>query len=141
MKPKHPPGPLMSLGKMRVRFIFFTLLIFSSSASAENCFTVDVDENRPVATLSGRITNRHQKMPRNSELRAAELPYLKLDAPLQADAGGGCMNWGEIPVIGSENQIAKWQNRHVTISGKLNRFGSALVHPPIFIEVTTIKGE
>jgi hypothetical protein len=36
-------------------------------------------------------------------------------------------------------KLAKWNNRHVTVVGTLVRFGSALVHPPIFIEISTIK--
>ena len=36
---------------------------------------------------------------------------------------------------------ARPQNRRVTVSGKLDRFGSALVYPPIFIEAKTIKGK
>jgi hypothetical protein len=88
---------------------------------------------------------------KNSDLRAAEGPYLKLDAPLPADVSGGmgeenCYSFGEAPVHdfgenGEKEQLARWQNRHVVISGKLGRFGSALVSPPIFIEVTTIKGK
>ena len=101
MKPKQPPGPAMTLGNMRFRFIFFTLLIFSSSASAENCFTVDDDENRPVATLSGRITSavRFSVQLRKSEGRAAGGPYLVLDTPLSVLSGSRCTEWSAIPVF------------------------------------------
>jgi hypothetical protein len=133
----------MTLGNMKKLVILVTLLLISAAANAENCFTID-REYSLAATLSGRITNVVQfpARLRNSEGRAAEGPYLALDTPLLVDTGSGCTVWSAIPVVtGSENQIANWQNRHVTISGKLDRFGSALVYPPIFIAVTTISGK
>jgi hypothetical protein len=81
-----------------------------------------------AATLSGRITNAVQfpARLRNSEGWAAEGPYLALDTPLLVDTGSGCTLWSVIPVV-TENQLANRRNRHVTISGKLDGFGSALV--------------
>jgi hypothetical protein len=75
-----PPSPLMTLGNMNKLVIVLKLLVISASANAENCFKVD-DENRPAATLSGRITNAVQFSARlrNSEGRAAKGPYLALD--------------------------------------------------------------
>jgi hypothetical protein len=118
-------------------------LTSAASANArdatKNCFKVDYD-NSPSATLSGRITNPRE-MPISGDVRPAKGPYLKLDTPLRADVGSGCEDWREIVIMESEHQLSRWQNRRVTISGTLNRFGSALVYPPIFIESTTIKGK
>jgi hypothetical protein len=140
---KYPPGPPMTLGNMKklvISLTSLTFLVISASANAEDCFKVD-DEKSPAATLSGRITTNALKIPRNIEGRAAESFYLNLDTPLRVDSGTGCTDWRAIPVMDFKNQIVRWQNQHVTISGKLNRFGSALVYPPIFIEVTTIRGK
>ena len=134
-----------------IRFVIALILLtaLADIGHIENCLKVD-DDNTPAVILSGRITNRHDIV-KNSDLRAAEGPYLKLDAPLPADVSGGmgeenCYSFGEAPVHdfgenGEKEQLARWQNRHVVISGKLGRFGSALVSPPIFIWVTTIKGK
>jgi hypothetical protein len=137
MNPKQPPGPLM-----KKLVIVLMAMIISASANAENCFNID-GEHSVTATLSGRITNAVQFSARlrNSEGRAAEGLYLALDTPLRVDAGSGCTDWSAIPVfMEPENQLAKWRNRHVAILGKLDRFASGLVYPPIFITVTTIKG-
>jgi hypothetical protein len=121
------------------------LLIFPAAANARDttlpCFKVD-DENTPAVTLSGRITKHHRSPPKDSELRAAEGFYVKLDSPLRADnGGGGCQDRDEIPVIEptTPTQLVRWNNRHVTIEGKLGRFPSALAYPAIFIEISTIK--
>jgi hypothetical protein len=130
---------------VRTLVIVFTLLALTASANArdatKNCFKVDED-NSPAATLSGRITDIH-KMPRIGDLRPAKGPYINLDMPLRADVGGGCKYWRKIPFVmeSVENQHSKWQNRRVAVSGRLGRFGSALVYPPIYIEGTTIKGK
>ena len=133
----YPAGLSMTPGNMKKLAILLALLVISTSANAANCFKVD-DENSPVATLSGRITSHAPKTPRNIEGRAAK-GLLILDIPLRVDAGAGCTDWRVIPVMDSKNQVASWNNRHVTISGKLDRFGSARVYPPIFMEVTTIR--
>jgi hypothetical protein len=128
---------------MKKLAIVLALLTIPASANSRDatCFKVDAGTDAD-ATLSGRITNRHQKLPKDPDLRAADGPYLKLDEPIQIDQGGGCYSWNEIVVMmDDENQLSKWQNRHVVISGTLQRFGSALVHPPFFIEVKTIKGQ
>jgi hypothetical protein len=79
--------------------------------------------------------------------------WLILDQPLLADHTGGtlsCYKWRKIAILpGGEKtgkeaeaqitQIRKWNNQHVTIDGKLNRFVSALVSPSIYIEIRTIK--
>jgi hypothetical protein len=121
----------MFVGRIH-RLMAVFVLIVPTAVSAKNCLKVD-DENRPAATLTGRITAQHKALGKNTELRAAEGPYLRLDSPLQADLGAGCTDWREIPILDSEHtvQLAKDNKRHVTISGELGRFGSALVYPPI----------
>jgi len=126
------------------KLVTFVLVSISVDANARdiggNCITVDY-ENSPAVTLSGRVTKHHRVLPKNSELRAAEGFYIKLDTPLRADAGGGSGDWDEIGVMESPTiQLMAWNNRWVTLTGKLGRFGSALVSPPIFVEVSTIKG-
>jgi hypothetical protein len=133
----------MTSGNMQKLAIVLTFLVISASAKAENCFKID-GEYSLAATLSGRIINAVQfpARLRKSEGRAAEGPYLALDTPLLVDAGSGCTVWRAIPVVTAfENQLANRLNRHVTISGKLDRFGSALVYPPIFVAVTSISGK
>jgi hypothetical protein len=114
-------------------------MVVSATAEAKNCLQVD-DENSPAVTLSGHITTQH-KVPKNTELRAAQGYYLRLDTPLRADLGAGCWDWVEIPILDDEhaNQLAKLNKRHVIVAGKLGRFGSALVVPPIFISVENVK--
>src|ERR1700730_6633600 len=123
-----------------------SFLIIPAAANARNtlpCFRVDY-ENNPLVILTGRITKHHHKLSKDSELRAAEGFFLKLDSPLRADASGDswdsgdCYNWDEIAISGTSD-MERWNNRHVIIEGKLNRFGSALVYPAIFIESSTIK--
>jgi hypothetical protein len=112
------------------------------------CVKVD-DDNSPAAIVSGRITTNH-KLPKGSEGRTGDGPWLILDQPLLADNTGGalsCYKWRKIAILPGEGketeaqitQIRKWNNQHVTIDGKLGRFGSALVSPSIYIEITTIK--
>jgi hypothetical protein len=127
----------MTLCNMKRLVLVFALSVLSVSANAENCFTIG-GEYSLAATMSGRITNAVQfpARLRNSEGRAAEGPYLALDTPLFVDTGAGCTLWSAIPVVTeSKNQLADWRNRHVTVSGKLDRFGSAQIYPPIFIEL------
>jgi hypothetical protein len=124
---------------MKLLTTVFASMIVSATAEAKNCLKVD-EENSPAVTLSGHITTQH-KIPKNSELRAAEGYYLRLDTPLQADLGAGCWDWVEIAINGDEhaNQLARLNKRHVIVAGKLGRFGSALVDPPIFIRVENIQ--
>jgi len=71
-------------------------------------------------------------------MRLAGGPYLKFDTSLKADQGvGQVSNWREIPLLIEEGMSYRL-NEHVAISGKLGRFGSALVEPPIFIEVARL---
>jgi hypothetical protein len=113
-------------------------LFFSVAANARTCLKVD-DENSPAATVSGRVTTQHT-VPKSSELRAAKGFFLTLDQALLADIGGGCREWRKIAITSDDgSQLGRWANQHVTIEGKLNRFGSALVDPPIFLEATIIK--
>jgi len=127
------------------------LFLFSMAANAQTCVKVD-DDNSPAAIVSGRITTYH-KLPKGSEGRTGDGPWLILDQPLLADHTGGalsCQKWRKIAILpGGEKtekereaqiiQIRKWNNQHVTIDGKLGRFVSALVFPSIYIEITTIK--
>lgn len=118
------------------------LLLLPATANAKNCFMVDY-ENAPAATVSGRIT-AHHRVPKGSELRAADGPFLNLDTPLLTANGGDteqCLVWRKIVIMSHDDdpQLAKWTNQHVIIFGQLNRFGSALVDPAIFIKVKTIK--
>jgi len=123
------------------------LLIFSVAVNAENCVIVSYD-NSPAAIVSGRITTHH-KLPKGSEGRTGDGPWLILDQPLLL-GWYECGKWRKIAILpGGEKtekeredqitQLKKWNNEHVTIDGKLGRFGSALVSPSIFIEITTIK--
>ena len=132
------------------------LLALTVAASAQTCVKVD-DDNSPAAIVSGRITTHH-KLPKWSEGRTGDGPWLILDQPLLADHTGGgitgepsyefCYKWRKFAILpGGDGekaeaqitQLKKWNNQHVTIDGKLGRFGSALVSPSIFIEITTIK--
>jgi hypothetical protein len=121
------------------------LLVFSVAANAETCVKVD-DDNSPAAIVSGRITTHH-KLPKGSEGRTGDGPWLILDQPLLADhmGIGSCYKWRKIAILTGEqsqidySQIRSWEGQHVTIDGKLGRFGSALVSPSVYIEITTIK--
>ena len=119
-----------------------TLLLFSVAANARTCLKVDDQENSHAVTVSGRVTTQH-RVPKSSELRAGDGPWLILDQALLAaptgDPGmGGCSEWRKIAIV-SDDDLGRWANKHVTIDGKLGRFTSALVDPAIYIEVTTIK--
>jgi hypothetical protein len=142
------PGKKVALG---FALLLSNALLFCAAANAKNCLKVD-DENSPAVTVSGRITTHHS-VPKGVETRAAKgFFFLKLDTPLLADNSGGsgfpCYEWPKIAIMADDkfqlnpddkSQVRRWTNQHVTIEGKLNRFGSALVDPSIFIEVTTIK--
>ena len=68
-------------------------------------------------------------------MRAAKGPHIRLREPLHIDTGSGCETWREIPVSGDDIG----PKRPVTITSERGRFGSALVKPPVFIQVKTIK--
>ena len=111
-----------------------------ANADLGTCLKLD-DENSTAVTVSGRVTMFHQT-PKGSELRAADGPFLMLDQPLLVDMeAGDCKEWRKIAILVDDNQsqTRRWANQHVIIEGKLGRFGSALVSPAIFIEITTIK--
>jgi hypothetical protein len=129
-------------------------LLFSVTTNAQTCVKVDYD-NSPAAIVSGRITTHH-KLPKDSEGRTGDGPWLILYQPLLADNTGGgitgepsyefCYKFRKIAILlGGEKredqitQLKKWNNQHVTIDGKLGRFVSALVSPSIYIEITNIK--
>jgi hypothetical protein len=107
-----------------------------SAAAHADCLKVD-DENTPIGTVSGRVTDHH-KVPRG-DVRAAKGIFLVLDRPLEADLGSGCENYWKIVVSTTEEDTKRTKRllvagKRVKMTGKLSRFGSALVDPPIFIE-------
>jgi hypothetical protein len=128
------------------------LLLFSVAANAETCVIVDYD-NSPAAIVSGRITTHH-KLPKGSEQRTGDGPWLILDQPLLL-GWYECGKWRKIAILSAnadlravwsaktnpddQSRIRSLSGQHVTIEGKLGRFVSALVSPSIFIEVRTIK--
>ena len=120
---------------MKIALWLLSLWMLSTTAKAD-CLKID-DENDPIATVSGRVTNHH-KVPKG-DLRAAEGIFLVLDRPLEADLGAGCENYWKI-IINTTDEDTKRTKRQliagkrVKMTGKLSRFGSALVDPPIFIE-------
>jgi hypothetical protein len=127
------------------KLVIALALLIAPAANARDatkvCFKVD-DENSPAVTVSGRVTQERHELPKNSELRAAEGFYLKLDIPLRANTGAGCADWDEIAAMDNHHpaRLVRWNNRHVIVVGRLTRFGSALVYPPIFIEISRING-
>jgi hypothetical protein len=115
--------------------------MLSTTANAD-CLKID-DENFPIATVSGRISNQH-KVPKGDLRSAKGMPFLVLDRPLEADLGGGCENFWKIVIFTTEEDTKRTKRqliagKRVKMTGKLRRFGSALVDPPIFIENYEIK--
>src|SRR6266446_7580089 len=97
------------------------LLLFSVAGNAKTCLKVNY-ENSPAATVSGRITTHH-KLPKGSEQRTGDGPWLTLDQPLLAEFEGDCREFRKIAILGGDqSQIRRWANQHVTIEGKLGRF-------------------
>jgi hypothetical protein len=121
---------------MKIALWLLSLWMLSTTANAE-CLKID-DDNTPIATVSGRITNYHQ-VPKG-DLRAAKgFIFLVLDRPLEADLGTGCRNFWKIVILTTEEDTKRTKRqliagKRVKMTGKLSRFGSALVDPPIFIE-------
>lgn len=103
------------------------------SVHAKACIKIGYD-NSPSVSVMGYIIPA-PKLKVGRDMRAAKGPYVRLKEPLHIDAGRGCETWRKIPVIG--DHIGP--KRPVTITDELGRFGSALVKPPVFIQVETIK--
>ena len=59
------------------------VLLFPVTANAKNCLKLH-DKNSPSVIVSGRITTHH-KLPKDSEQRTGDGPWLILDQPLLAD--------------------------------------------------------
>jgi hypothetical protein len=119
---------------MKIALWLLSLWMLSTTAKAE-CLNIDY-ENDPIATVSGRVTSHH-KVPKG-DLRAAAGPFLVLDRPLEVDLGTGCGNIWKIVVLTTEEDTKRTRRqliagKRVKMTGKLSRFGSALVDPPIFI--------
>jgi hypothetical protein len=141
--------------KVALLLLTLLLLLFSVAANAQTCVIVGYD-NSTEAIVSGRITTHH-KLPKDSEGRTGDGPWLILDQPLLAGGPstgepsyGFCSKYRKMAILpGGEKteeeadaqitQIRKWNNQHVTIDGKLGRFGSGLVSPNVYIKITTIK--
>jgi hypothetical protein len=120
---------------MKIALWLLPLWMLSTTANAD-CLKIN-DENSPIATLSGRLTNHH-KVPKG-DLRAAKGIFLVLDRPLEVDLGGGCENFWKIVIFTTEEDTKRTKlqliaGKRVKMTGKLSRWGSALVDPPIFIE-------
>jgi hypothetical protein len=45
----------------------------------------------------------------------------------------------EIAIFDDPEKLTKWVGRRVTITGALGRFGSALVYPSIYIEISSMR--
>ena len=131
------------------------LLLFSVAANAKTCLKLRYKSTFVV--VSGRITTHH-KLPKDSEGRTGDGPWLTLDQPLLVDhwerpptdppSYASCYKWQKIAILPgagwdkAEAQIAQiknWDNQHVTIDGELDHFESGLVSPNVYIRVTTIK--
>ena len=121
------------IGKKLALPLSSLLLVFSVAANAETCVWVDYD-NSPAVTVSGRITTHH-KLPKGSEQRTGDGPWLILDQPLLAGFAGNCGEQRKIAIHANADdypQLGKWANQHVTIEGKL---GSVCVRSglPIYL--------
>jgi hypothetical protein len=108
--------------------------MLSITANAD-CLKIDDD---PVATVSGRVTNQH-KVPKGGLRAVKGSIFLVLDQPLEADLGTGCQNFWKIVIFTTKEDTKRTKRqliagKRVKMTGKLSRFGSALVDPPIFIE-------
>ena len=135
--------------KTRTRLLAAAALLAVTTANAADCIAVDYDHS-PIVTLSGHITNLRESHKVGEDSRSARGRYLKLDSPISAKFGeGDCETFSEIPIDAGNNAagdraIARWGHRHVTVSGELIRFVSALVSPSIYIDVhndnAAIKG-
>jgi hypothetical protein len=118
----------MGTGKKVAPLLSSLLLLFSVAANAQTCVKVGYD-NSPAAIVSGRITTHH-KLPKGSEGRTGDGPWLILDQPLLL-GWYECGKWQKIAILTGEqtqidySEIRSWAGQHVTIDGKLGRFVSA----------------
>src|SRR5262249_38175910 len=107
----------------------------------------------------GRVmTKREATLPKDSEGRTGDGPWLTLDQPLLVDhwerpptdppSYASCYKWQKIAILPGADwdkaeaqiaQIKNWDNQHVTIDGELDHFESGLVSPNVYIRVMTIK--
>src|SRR5262245_2259825 len=132
------------------------VLLFPVTANAKNCLKLNY-KSPPLVIVSGRITTHH-KLPKDSEGRTGDGPWLILDQPLLIDHTEAspeespgymsCYKWRKIAILPGDDgkeaeaqitQLKKWNNQHVTIDGELDHFASGLVSPNVYIRITTIK--
>lgn len=64
-------------------------------------------------------------------MRPALGPYIRLNTPIEIDAGGGCFAYRELPI---EN-FKVVNEGPVMLHGKIERFTAATITPPVYIEV------
>jgi hypothetical protein len=87
-----------------------------------------------------RASSRPPSFFKFSEQRPSQTLLLKLDAPLRINLEDqGCVHRREIAIFDDPDKLTKWIGRDVIITGELGRFGSALVSPSIYIEISNIK--
>ena len=115
---------------MRTIIILVASLVLATTAASANCLRVDDDADMPTVVVSGRVVTQYYTLPEGSEARVADGPFLKLDKPLTIDPGTGCRKLDKIVIMNKKPRT----NSRVTIKGRLVRFGSALVVPPIYID-------
>ena len=109
-------------------------LLFSVTTNAQTCVKVD-DDNSPAAIVSGRITTHH-KLPKGSEQRTGDGPWLILDQPLLADhmGIGSCYKWRKIAILtGEQSQIDYSQIRSPSgLTSRVISFGSLTCSAMLF---------
>lgn len=114
------------------------VLAMAAAARAETCPVLDYDTPPAAATVTGRVTMHHH-VAKGGDMRAADGPFLVLDKPLLADIGDGvCSKWDKIVIFTDAASLLR-RGQRVTIKGTLDRFGSAVVSPAIYITPTTVK--
>jgi hypothetical protein len=135
--------------------LLLALLLFSVAANAKTCLKLRYKSTFVV--VSGRITTHH-KLPKDSEGRTGDGPWLILDqallidhteaSPEESPGYMSCYKWRKIAILPGDDgkqaeaqitQIKKWNNQHVMIDGELDHFASGLVSPNVYIRITTIK--
>jgi len=115
-------------------FVADACAVNAATAHAETCIKVD-ETNSPKATLSGRVVAHHQ-VPvawKRDGIHAAATPFLRLDAPLLVDYGTGCQRLPDVALFVAGKPSPR-MGQHVTITGTLNRFDSATVVPPVYLD-------
>jgi hypothetical protein len=96
----------MCAGKKVALLLSSLLLLFSVAANAQTCVIVDYD-NSPAAIVSGRITTHH-KLPKGSEGRTGDGPWLILDQPLLL-GWYECGKWRKIAILSTNADLmAVW---------------------------------